>query len=57
MPLQGYESEGDRVSGPVQPPGATELIGAATEMLGEIAKAGLSGSERLLKDALSLLSR
>ena len=57
VPRQGFESEEDRATGAVQPPGPTELIGAATEILGEVAKAGLAGGERLLKDALSLFSR
>jgi hypothetical protein len=57
VPRQGFESEGDRVSGSVSPPGGTELVASAAEILGEIAKAGLAGGERLLKDALSLLSR
>jgi hypothetical protein len=57
IPRQGFECEGERVSGSVQPPGGTELLASAAEILGEIAKAGLSGGERLLKDALSLLSR
>jgi hypothetical protein len=57
VPPQGFECEGERASGPVQPPGGTELVATAAEILSEIAKAGISGGERLLKDALSRLSR
>ena len=39
--------------GPVQPPGGTELVGTAAEIVSEIAKAGISGGERLLRDVLS----
>jgi hypothetical protein len=55
VPLQGFESEMDRASGPVEPPGGTELVATAAEILGEIAKAGLSTGERLLRDALTRL--
>ena len=54
-PRQGFESEGDRASGPVQPPGGVELVASAAELVGELAKAGLSTGERLLKDCLSRL--
>jgi hypothetical protein len=53
VPLQGFESEGDRMSGPVSPPGGIELLGSAAELLGELAKAGVSTSERLLRDVLA----
>ena len=55
MPRQGFATEGDRVSGPVQPPGGPELIATAAEIVGEIAKAGVSGGERLLRDLVSRL--
>jgi len=57
VPRQGYESVEERATGPVQPPGGTELLGTAAEIVGEIAKAGISGGERLLRDALSRLGR
>jgi hypothetical protein len=40
----------------VQPPGGAELVASATEILGELAKSGLSTGERLVKDLLSRLS-
>jgi len=55
VPRQGYESVEERATGPVQPPGGTELIGTAAEIVGEIAKAGLSGGERVVRDLLSRL--
>jgi hypothetical protein len=55
VPSQGYEAEDDAATGPVQPPGGTELLISAAEIVGELAKAGLSRSERLVKDALSRL--
>ena len=55
VPTQGFEAESDIGSGSVQPPGAPELLASATEILGELAKAGLSTGERLLKDVLSRL--
>jgi len=39
----------------VQPPGGTELVASAAEIIGELAKAGLSTGERVLKDVLSRL--
>jgi hypothetical protein len=57
MPRQGFESEMDRASGPVQPPGGAELVASAAEIIGELAKAGLSTGERLLRDALTHLPR
>jgi hypothetical protein len=48
-------SESDRAHGPVHPPGGAELVASAAEIIGELAKAGLSTGERLLKDALSRL--
>jgi hypothetical protein len=54
-PRQGFESEGERASGTVHPPGGAELIASAAEIVGELAKAGLSTGERLLKDVFSHL--
>jgi hypothetical protein len=54
-PVQGFESETDRAHGPVHPPGGAELVASAAEIIGELAKAGLSTGERLLKDVLSHL--
>jgi ribonuclease E len=55
VPAQGYESEDDAATGAVRPPGGAELVLSAAEIVGELAKAGLSRSERLLKDVLSHL--
>jgi hypothetical protein len=55
VPLQGFESEMDRASGPVQPPGGTELVASAAELIGELARAGFSTGERLLRDAFARL--
>jgi hypothetical protein len=57
VPRQGYESVEERATGPVQPPGGTELVGTAAEIVSEIAKAGISGGERVLRDVLSRLGR
>jgi hypothetical protein len=57
VPRQGYESAGERVSGPVEPPGSAELLATAAEIVGEIARAGASTGERLVKDVLSRLPR
>jgi hypothetical protein len=55
IPAQGYESEDDAATGAVRPPGGAELVLSAAEIVGELAKAGLSTSERLIKDVLSHL--
>ncbi|HYM53813.1 MAG TPA: hypothetical protein VES97_00510 [Solirubrobacteraceae bacterium] len=55
VPRQGFECEGEGASGTVQPPGGAELVSSAMEIVGELAKAGLSTGERLLRDALSRL--
>ena len=59
-PRQGFESEGERTSRPVQPPGGRSWSHSAAEIVGELAKAGSSTGERLLKDvavaAAALLS-
>jgi hypothetical protein len=52
-PRQGFESEAEAPSGTVHPPGGGELVASAAEIVGELAKAGLSTGERLLKDVLS----
>jgi hypothetical protein len=54
-PRQGFECEGERAAGTVHPPGGADLIASAAEMLGELAKGGVSKGERLLKDFLSHL--
>jgi hypothetical protein len=55
VPPQGFEAEGDHAHGAVRPPSGGEMVGAATEILGELAKAGISAGERLFKDVLSRL--
>jgi hypothetical protein len=55
VPRQGFESDFDRASGPVAPPGGAELVATAAEIFGELAKAGISTGERLLKDVLTRL--
>ena len=54
-PRQGFESEVDRSNDSVQPPGGIELVASAAELVGELAKAGVSTGERVLKDVLSRL--
>jgi hypothetical protein len=56
-PRQGFESDGENMNGSVQPPGGAELVASAAEIVGELAKVGLSAGERLLKDAFSRLPR
>jgi hypothetical protein len=55
VPRQGYEADGEIASGSVQPPGASELVSSAAELAGELAKAGVSGGARLLKDLFARL--
>jgi hypothetical protein len=55
VPRQGFESEGDRLTGPVAPPGAAELLAGAGEALSEIARVGVSAGERVVRDLLSRL--
>jgi hypothetical protein len=57
VPRQGFESIEERATGAVAPPGGTELVGTAAEIVSELAKAGIAGGERLLRDALSLFGR
>jgi hypothetical protein len=54
-PRQGFECDGESASGSVAPPGGTELVATAVEIVGELAKAGLSTGERVVKDLLSRL--
>ena len=54
-PRQGFETEGDPVSGPVQPPGGVDLLSSAAELAGELTKSGLSTGGRLLKEAFARL--
>jgi hypothetical protein len=54
-PRQGFETEGDPLSGPVQPPGSVDLLSSAAELAGELTKSGLSTGGRLLKDFLGRL--
>lgn len=54
-PRQGFECDSETASGSVQPPGSAELMATAAEIVGELAKAGLSTGERLLKDVVSRL--
>jgi hypothetical protein len=54
-PRQGFETESDQLSGPVQPPGGVDLLTSAAELAGELTKSGLSAGGRLLKDALARL--
>jgi hypothetical protein len=57
VPRQGFESEEERATGAVQPPGGTEFVNTAAEILGELTKAGISSGERLLRDVISRLGR
>jgi hypothetical protein len=57
VPEQGFESESDSASGPVQPPGGMELVASAAEIVAELARAGLSAGERLLGDLVGRLPR
>jgi len=54
-PRQGFETEGDPASGPVQPPGGVDLLSSAVELAGELTKSGLSTGGRLLKDVFARL--
>jgi hypothetical protein len=53
--MQGYESEGDSPNRPIQPPSGGELVASIAELAGELAKAGVNASGRVLKDVLSRL--
>jgi len=52
-PKQGFECEGERAGRTVNPPGGAELVASVGEIVGELAKAGLSTGERLIKEAFS----
>jgi hypothetical protein len=54
-PRQGFEAYGESAGGSVQPPGGAEFVATAAEIVGELAKAGLSTGERLFKDVISRL--
>lgn len=57
MPPQGFEAEEQIEPGrAVQPPSNTELATSVAELFGELAQAGVSAGERLVKDALRRLS-
>jgi hypothetical protein len=56
-PRQGYECEGENASRTVHPPAGAELVASIAEVVGELAKGGVSAGERLLRDALSRLPR
>jgi|SRR5271166_437588 len=55
IPRQGFECERESASGPVAPPGGAEFLASAVELVGELAKGGVSAGERLLKDVFSHL--
>jgi hypothetical protein len=52
-PRQGFESDGEEMRRSVHPPGGAELIVSAAEIVTDLAKAGLSRSERLVRDIFS----
>jgi hypothetical protein len=54
-PRQGFECDGETSGSSIPPPGGAELVATAAEIVGELAKAGLSTGERLVKDVLSRL--
>ena len=54
-PRQGFETEPQAARGSVQPPGGAELVASAAELVGELAKAGLSRGERAIRDLLGRL--
>ena len=54
-PRQGFQSEAEAAHTSIQPPGGSELMTAAVELVGELAKAGISRGERALKDIASRL--
>ena len=54
-PRQGFECDGESMTGTVTPPGGADLLASAAELVGELAKASASSGERLLKDVLSRL--
>jgi len=54
-PRQGFQTEAEAARTSIQPPGGGELLTAAVELVGELAKAGVSRGERALKDIASRL--
>lgn len=57
VPPQGFETEEPIEPGrPVQPPSGPELVASVADLFGELAQAGLSTGERLVRDALRRLS-
>lgn len=54
VPPQGYESDSERARGSVSPPGGADFAATAFEAVSELARAGLSTSERLARDLLGL---
>jgi len=54
-PRQGFQSEAEAARTSIQPPGGGELLTAAVELVGELAKAGLTRGERALKDIAARL--
>jgi hypothetical protein len=54
-PRQGFETENDPLSGPVQPPGGVDLLASAAELAGELTKSGLATGGRLLRDIFTRL--
>jgi hypothetical protein len=54
-PRQGFETENDPLSGPVQPPGGVDLLASAAELAGELGKSGLATGGRLLRDIFTRL--
>jgi hypothetical protein len=54
-PRQGFECDGEPMTGSVPPPGGADLLVSAAELVGELAKASVSSGERLLKDVFSRL--
>jgi hypothetical protein len=55
VPKQGYAADGERATGPVQPPGGVELLATAGEIVNELARAGVSTGERVIRDLLDRL--
>ncbi len=55
VPSQGFATEGERVTGPVAPPGGAELFATAAEIVTELARASVSSGERFVRDLLSRL--
>jgi len=55
VPRQGFECEFERAHGAVAPPGGPELVATAAEVISELAKAGFSTGERLVRDIFSRL--